>query len=557
MKPWVTQSQLRERVELALQRASQVVQLPRLLGANREDVRLWFTGLGEAFEGHHLDQYPKDYKAKIQAPWPQPSPHTSVQNPRELAPSVLHVPTAEIEEFLEKVVGRYVKTLKNEWWGALSESWLQQGVEPLSTGEFNRLLGETPFSRFLTPLREQEVLPEGLSAAPLKGPFKDLALFSTVLSQYDSARSAARGSKKGRLFKIDLTPLDDCELHPGQELAGSITLLEQKPNGRYQALAIAFPRTGVVLTPSHGDRWKLAQYLVLQGCANALIALMHPRLHFPSDTINAVTKTLLPADHPVSQLILPHCYLQLPLNFAVLYIDRSVAHNHQKEIYTPFPMTRDGFLNLMKAGYGGIDDNSAYPSFRFEKGGQKIPSIYGDYLNSSYEILRDFCQEVLDASGVNPSEKLLGTWADSIASFLDGFPNAREIQEKGTLGDVIATFIHTVSFAHSADHIAYAKESLRKVPLRIRVPPPSLGGSFVLDRKKLLRKTDLFRHRMAWRMYFRANTLRRFTEVTYSFKSGRALLALDRMRARFQTWDRGTLPQRFATLDQIACSIQY
>ncbi len=505
--------------------------LKTLIGADRRDLRLWFTGLNEAFEGTHLDEYPRGYKQKIQAPWPQPSPHF----PDEMAPSVLHVPQSEIEEFLDKVVARYVSTLRAGWMDSFTETWLKPGLEPVDDPEFCRILVETPFAKMLCDQLDPE----------------DLENFAPLLRM----RAA---DKPGQLYKLDLSPLGQVRTHAGQELRPSVTLLECFPNGKFQPLGIRLEHR--LLTPSDGSHWELAKYFVLQGCANALIASIHPRVHFPVDSINAITKTTLPDGHPVSRILLPHCYMQLPLNFAVLYIDRSVAHNHQREIYTPFPTTRDGFMQLIRAGYAGIKDNSAWPRFRFQMGGPKFPGPYARYLDRYYEACLGFARSWLkDFDLDEPTRK----WADSIAGFIEGFPKAEALErDPDLLRQAVATFIHNVSIVHSADHIVYARESIRKVPLRLRVPPPTAAESDrtalqPLDRSQLVRRGDLFRHRMARKMYFQPNTVVRLTDVRYEEKTREERLAATDFFRSMRLLDRESSMNRFVPLDDLASSIQY
>jgi hypothetical protein len=501
-----------------------------LLGANRSDVRLWFTGLNEAFEGAHLDEYPAEYKKKIQAPWPQPSPHF----PGEMAPTVLHVPQNEIDEFLDKVVNRYISTLQAGWVEAFAGSWLKAELEPVPDTEFVRILVETPFARMLCAQLDE----------------KDRDSFKTLLS----LRSP---TKPGQLYKLDLSPLSQTRTHAGQELKSTVTLLECFPNGKFQVLGIRLEHR--LILPSEGSHWELAKYFVLQGCANALIASIHPRVHFPVDSINAITKTLLPESHPLARILMPHCYMQLPLNFAVLYIDRSVAHNHQREIYTPFPMTRDGFMQLIRLGYAGAEGNSAWPKYCFELGGQKFPGPYAAYLDRYYGVCLQFVTEWLDGFVI---DDITLKWADSVAGFTPGFPTASQIQEKPELlRQAAATFIHNVSIVHSADHQVYARESIRKVPLRLRAKAPSSldekGALEPLDRRKLLRRGDLFRHQMARKMYFQPNTIQRLTDVRYECQTRQETLASADFFRRMRLLDRQKGMRAFVPLNDLASSIQY
>jgi hypothetical protein len=253
--------------------------------------------------------------------------------------------------------------------------------------------------------------------------------------------------------------------------------------------------------------------------------------------------------------------MQLPLNFAVLYIDRSIAHNHQREIYTPFPMTREGFMQLVKAGYSGVRDNSGWPKFQFEMGGARIPGPYGRYLDRYYEVVLRFVSDWLQDFEIDePTSK----WADAIAGFVPGFPSALQMkQDPGLLRQGLATFIHNVSIVHSADHIVYARESVRKVPLRLRAAPPSgptedpTGRLKKLERTKLVRRGDLFRHLMARKMYFQPNTIRRLTDVKYDCKSREERLASSEFFRGMRLLDRDPEMKRFVALEGLSSSIQY
>ena len=509
--------------------ARRVYRIGKRLLANRNDVRLWFTGVDAAFEGHHLQNYPGDYTSRIQSPWPQPSPH----DPQGLAPTVLHVPVVEIEEFLDTVVARYLRTLKREWPLALLESWQNPGLEPVSLAEFTRMLTESSFSRFLNPQLDEV----------------DRGIFAAWIAR----------RPKARLFKVDLGALALAETLPGLKLHPSVTLLERHEDGRFEPLVIRL--AGICHEPGDGESWLAAQYFVLNGCANLLVISAHPRVHFPFDTINAVTKTILPQDHPLARLLLPHCYLQLPLNFAVLYIDRSVAHNHQTEIYTPFAVTRKGFIALMKAGYSGIPGNSSYPRYHYQAGGMKVHSPYGQFLARYYEVFERFAARVL--ASVKADDEAVIRWADAIAAQLPGFPSSKEIFEsvgEGKSSHLIAaaaTFMHNCSVVHSADHHLYARESIRQIPLRLRAEPPRARHSRVSKRAGWLRRSDHFRHFMANRMYFKTNTLRALTAVRYGLESGSELVAEAVFFDELRELDRDPEMCRFVPLKEIACSIQY
>src|SRR6202041_2111457 len=122
-------------------------------------------------------------------------------------------------------------------------------------------------------------------------------------------------------------------------------------------------------------------------------------------------------------------------------------HNHQTEIYTPFSVTRRGFMTLMRAGYAGLPGNSSYPRYRFEPGGAKVHSAYGDFLARYYEVFERFAARAL--AEVQPGDEAVLRWADAIANQLPGFPASREIFEiqngVSRLASAAATFMHNVS----------------------------------------------------------------------------------------------------------------
>src|SRR5262249_36767027 len=64
--------------------------------------------------------------------------------------------------------------------------------------------------------------------------------------------------------------------------------------------------------------WNLAKIYALQGAAYHMLFVVHPALHFPMDSVNAITKTAVPHIHLLFQLLYPHTAYQLTLDNAVL-----------------------------------------------------------------------------------------------------------------------------------------------------------------------------------------------------------------------------------------------
>jgi len=520
--------------------------MTRLVTADERDVRIWFTGLNEVFEGSHLEDYPEGYKQAIQAPWPQPSPHA----PSELPPSVLHVPEAEVTEFLKQVVARYVSTLKSDWIDALVFAHRRGKLREMSDARFAEVFLTSPMGKSLTPVLEADDQ-------------EFLSLF------------ALENQIQGSVWKVDFSLVEGIELLPQMSLEPTVAyFLREGHSSRMKPLAIRVRQAGFLPTSSRSDQgeqgdkyqlirsraaWVTAKQMTLQAAAVTLIASAHPVVHFPMDAINAITKTVLAVGHPLREMLLPHCYMQLPLNFAVLYIDRSVAHNHQREIYSAFPTTRRGFFELMKRGYSGYQGRPTFPHYQFKLGSPSIPTPYGDFLNQYYQPILNFARTV--CSGLDSRDAEVRRWWESLYRVLPGVPSpplADEPLDLEQVAQIAATFVHNCAVVHSADHHCYAKLPIDQVPLRMRVGADDMisSGGFVLPKEKI-RKSDLFRHRMAWKMYFRPTTIRALPDVDYAFSDPLHRDAARKFHADLRQLDRSLDGEKYIHLSQIASSIQY
>lgn len=424
----------------------------------------------------------------------QPSPI----HPDGLAAAVLNVPAPEIEEFLDVVVGRYLAQLRRGWVGAAAGAWASRGLDPVDDARFAELFGATPFARLLTPT------PGGLEA--------------------------------------DFGALDQLDTFPGIHAAPSRTRFAVQ-DGRLEALEIRLPSG--TFTSADGAAWDLAKYFALQGAALAMVLGVHPTVHFPMDAVNAMTKAVLPKGHVLRRLLEPHLYMQLPLNFAVLYIGRSVAHNDQREIYTPFPGSKDGFFRVTRAYHAG---------YRYPLAPPAAFGPYGAFLAGYWRVIRRFVGRVVRT--VKAGDPRVRRWASCVAEHVPGFPDGDAIFRRDHLAAALTTFICNVSVVHTADHHAYAEIPVTEAPLRLRVPPPTQPGGPPLDRRALVRFEDLFRHRMAREMYFKAIPVRRLVDVEYAFANRALGRAVANFKAELARYDAG-LSTRFVNLEGIASSIQF
>jgi hypothetical protein len=94
--------------------------------------------------------------------------------------------------------------------------------------------------------------------------------------------------------------------------------------------------------------------------------LDHVKVHFPNDTIDAITKSVLPKWHVVHQLLMPHFWLTLPVNNAVL--EGPLTHQSRHVVpWNPFAAKGKGFPEAAAVLVGRNEyyhpgtKNSAFP----------------------------------------------------------------------------------------------------------------------------------------------------------------------------------------------------
>lgn len=457
-------------------------------------------------------------------PWPQPSPISF----DGLAQTVLNVPDEEIQEFLDVVVSRYVKTLRKYWIEAGAYAMQFRGLDAIDDNEFANLVERTSFSRFLCSTLDAQ-------------------------DRIDFAPFLKSDLPSGQFYKVDFSCLSNLNVLPEMYLSPTVTLFEKQSGGALIPRAIKI--NGIVIQPKDANAWELARYFVLQGAAIAVVAGIHPTVHFPMDAINALTKSVLPTGHLVRRLLEPHLYMQLPLNYAVLHIDRSVAHNNQREIYTPFPFPKESFFQIMQSFHRGIPGNSAYPPYQFPLAPPQIHSDYGNFLKLYYDVILGFVTDV--TSTIKKRDPYVRRWAHHISVAVPGFPGSEKILQGDNLARALTSFICSVSVIHSADHYSYGDISVNKVPLRMRQPSPASSKIASVNRKNLVNWEDIFRHRMAREMYFKPSTVKRLMDVGYHFETEEQRDAADRFHEQIRELDESLGENRFVPLDQISSSIQY
>lgn len=501
-----------------------------LLGLAKEAMNsTWRTVFGRPLT-RAQDASRRPYKYSIRAPWPQPNPHA----PDEMAPVVLHLPEAELREFSRVILARLARQLRQRLVPALWFAHKNQEIAPISDSEHVRHLTETLFARSMT----------------------------TELDPSDRAALGTLADSSGVVYKLDLTAADLLKPLPGTFTGGCLVyFVRPAPSARCVPLGIVFPEAGVaplLIRPVDGNAWELSKHYAISSASYLGLLGTHTLLHFPSDALNAITKAVLPLDHTLSRLLMPHLYMQLCLNFSVQHIDKSPYHNNQNEFFTG--LTYDGPTTpwrITRRVYSGMEGNPTYPAYVFPREVQKTHSDYGDFLGGYYRIIKAFVAEVL--ADVTIEDPRVLRWADECARHVRGFPDAEEMQDRDVLVSSVAYIICNNSVIHSVDHYSWGTIPLLDRSLRMRVPPPRSRDIPALDRSAFTTVDDRFRLFLTDEM---ALTPTRFVEtrledVDYAFPEPHLRAANARFIEELKTYDRNPGVTRHTPLHDIAASIQY
>lgn len=463
-------------------------------------------------------------------PWPQPSP----DHPMGEAPEVLHLPPAEQKEWMLHIGLRYEWNRLSYWPKALAIAATSQGTPLPTDAEFDRMLLGSLMTRFLCPLSEADRL-----------------AFAPILEK------SGPGTK---FWKYDFSAMRALKPIPGTYVSPTVSLIREEGSEASRTF-VAIRCRDVLLTPQDRNAWDLAKAFVLQGASYHILFVVHPALHFPPDTINAVTKSSVPKSHPLLQTILPHCQYSLVLNNAVLEGSASVVNNHAQPT-TYDPLTADanqGLKDLFAAGYEGIPPYDAYPKFEWKVFPDSFPSDYGRFQTAYYHPIRRFTNYVARTILTNdPKDEYVGRWARYCSQWLNGFPTEKEIYDVDALGGAMARFVWDVTVGHGADHLNFVED----VPivfkyLRIRVPPPTGKQMDPVNPWAMYDFDDTRRAAMCQKMFFGPTTVAKLVDVDYGFASEPLRAAAQTFAAALRETE-ATLPGRnFMKLNEIPSSIQY
>lgn len=442
-----------------------------------------------------------DFLYGHEGPWPQPSR----DHPFGQAPAIYQIPAEEWKDW-QKYVGDYYLENAAPFGVKSAEIAVHDARETalvyaeITDADFNTVVCEGLYSKFLSPLDPRD-----------RTAFKDCI---TDTDRYDYLKSDYTCM---RVVK---------QTHPGEVAAASVALIRRPKNDEgyhYEVVALLLQHwdqagkrfvESPVFTPADGEAWRIARYFVLQGAIHRINLIDHTEVHFPSDAINAITKTVLPKDNLVLRLLRPHMWLSMCVNNTVLEGQRSLINRRTWYPWSPFVAQGEEVRKLLPFGWYGSDyyaanlsprdpskdpyfnaGNSAYRAYRYNPVPPVIPSRYGEFLNAYFAPIRQFARGVVDQMSETDWQEIR-FWAHHIAIWIPGFPSGTDLlgpggsapdkaPDKELLADTLAHFIWNASVRHSADHQtlhemmdgrrdAAGKQIVpaRPVPFVMRVTPP-------------------------------------------------------------------------------------
>jgi hypothetical protein len=491
-----------------------------------------------------------DYLYKRRGPWPQPQP----MHPFGFAPGVVHVPWQERLTWLFHTGFSYMRTILTYWPIALWNTYKNPGLNPLSDATFEETLCHSSISRFLSnELNERDLYPNN----------EKLEVFKDFLAE----------DPNEEFFVQDFSLVKDMNTYKGIYAAPTWTLFKGKDiNGRRKVLAIYFTKTKLMLTPDDGNAWELAKYFAMQGGSIRISLSGHANLHFPYDSINAITKSCLPIDSVLFRLLIPHFELTLTLNYSVLNSSTSPLANPEFMPYSALPAANADLGQLFVYGYAGMEGNPSYKIYDFPLVPTVKYSQYYDFQMAYYDTILNFTQQVVKQIPKDEFEDIK-IWANYIKNWVPDFPSGDELfddnnehimlNEEEVLTKAMARVIWDLSIGHAADHYDYSKIDINIMPFRLRVPPPVSKDLPNYDRSKLVRWYDIFKHDYERKMFFVPRNVRLLQDVKYDFnkphEAGLRELNVAFIKNLKET-DAGLEKRgifRYMPLDQIPTSIQY
>lgn len=464
----------------------------------------------------------EDFLYNRSGPWPQPS----ANHPLGTVPGVLHLPFSETFEWWMKVGTRYLRDLVLYTPQALVKAFGYGGLRELSDAQFADYFFHTCYAKYLTKELSVEVI----------------LLFKDYLQE------------KKEYVIVDFSAMSLLRPVDGLCCEKSITLFEVDHK---TARPVAINLRDYVVDSTDGDLWTLAKFIVMQGASNHINVAEHPKLHFPMDAINAITKTAVPKNHILFQLLIPHLEVTLKLNYQVLNNPTSLLENKWWMIYAPFPATSDSLRDLMVVGYCGIKGNPAYKRYTYPiNGPKKVFSDFGAFHEQYYKAYYHFAERVL--AEIPAGDKFVTQWANYIHHMMPSFPNGIDIWKEDNFSKAVGVLLWDLTIGHAADHRTYSEIPIYHNPMRLRIASPEYKNpNFKLDKKKAVTIMDQAKWIMANRLFYQTWNVTNLMEVSYSFNLPSLHAAAASFKAHLKDIENNLTTKNYLPVDEIPGSIQY
>lgn len=465
---------------------------------------------------------PESFLYDRRGPWPQPSPN----HPYGEVKSVLHIPFSESFDWWLRVGSRYVKDLMIYTPIAVIQAFNFGGLRALSDEQLAEFFYHSCYAKYLTVDLSEYVL----------------VLFREYIN------------KDKTYLVVDFSAMDLLEPIDGQHCEKSITLFEKTVEG---IRPVAINLKDYVVDSSDGDLWMLAKFIAMQGASNHINVAEHPKLHFPMDAINAITKTAVPMDHILFQLLIPHFEITLKLNYQVLNNPTSLLENKWWMIYGPFPAKSETMRDLMVVGYCGIKGNPAYNKYEYPMNGpKKIYSDFGLFHESFYPAYYEFAKTIL--SEIPANDKFVTNWADYIHKEMPSFPNGIEIWKENNLIKAVAVLLWDLTLGHAADHKTYSEMPIYWNPMRLRIGSPGYKNpDFKFDLKAAVSLIDQTKWIMANRLFYKPWNIKNLMEVDYGFNLPKLKISVRHFKNQLKQIEKNLKTRNYMPVDEIPVSIQY
>ncbi|MGH1471793.1 MAG: hypothetical protein ACRBCS_11400 [Cellvibrionaceae bacterium] len=533
-----------------------------------------------------------DYQSELlydsRGPWPTPAPGRALSEYAE----VTNLPVEETNDWSKNVSRKYLWIIMTKFIPGLWESYITSDghYDKFDDDTFNTHITNGMYSKFLSPLE-----------------LGDTELFANKIPDIND--------NPDEFMKMDFSMMEwlCTKTLPGVYAAPTIVLFKVNPSATnkalpaYTAVAIHIYQTDenqkkiletadtIIPTPapsqqtnsSHNNRWDLAKYFAIQGAVHRINMTEHGKLHFPFDTINAITKSIFPTSHPLFRLLLPHLRLSLPVNNTVLEGKYSLLSRTNWVVYSPFAAEGKYTRKLIPDAYVGRKDKPlSFPEYLFPEKPTYPHTSFGIFLEKNYIIFREFVTAVIhetltssykkdDETGQKKHWEFIALWAESISEWVPGFPKREDFltedednhsisTNRDKLIDVVSLMLWNLTVAHSADHAGFARSGQRRNVFRIHVPPP-LKGTEVKDNfySKLVTRWDLFQSYLTHQLFYKPHNTVNLVDVQYDFSGHPNDLRIQELRntliRKLKECDESerTRDESLPRLDEVSSSIQY